>query len=497
MIILNDYMNAKRIDCFIPYASPEQVKATVCNLRSSALTGKIFLLTSDKSLPALDGCEILVVDSLVSSATVKAMAGEASSEYMLCYSKYNTLELGYYALDRMLRIADDSGAAMVYADYYEVVDGIRRNAPVIDYQFGSLRDDFNFGSVTVFRTSCFKKAAAGIDADYKAAGMYDLRLRLSREGSIVHINEYLYSDVATDMRRSGEKIFDYVDPRNRASQIEMEQACTAHLKAVGGYLAPQFSDAEFGADGDFPVEASVIIPVRNRIRTIRDAVRSALSQKAGFRYNVIVIDNHSTDGTTEALAEIAASDPRLIHLCPERADLGIGGCWNMVVHDPRCGKFAVQLDSDDVYSSDATLARIVEAFYAQKCAMVVGSYRLTDIDLNTIPPGLIDHKEWTPDNGRNNALRINGLGAPRAFSTAMLREIHIPNTSYGEDYALGLAFSREHRIGRIYDELYCCRRWEDNSDASLDVVKMNANNLYKDRIRTWELQARIAMNDHR
>lgn len=487
-------MKTNRIDCFIPYADPDQVRATVDNLRSSESVGKIFLLTSDVSLPSVAGCGILIVDSLVSSKTIRTIASAASAKYMLYYTKYNTLELGYYALDRMLRIADDSDAAMIYADYSEVVDGVRRNAPVIDYQQGSLRDDFNFGSVMMFRTASFKTAASGIDADYKAAGLYDLRLRLSRIGAIVHVNEYLYSDVAVDTRRSGEKIFDYVDPRNRASQIEMEQACTAHLKAVGGYLAPEFCDADFGADGDYPVEASVIIPVRNRIRTIRDAVHSALNQNATFSYNVIVVDNHSTDGTAEALADIAAGDPRLILLRPERTDLGIGGCWNTAIHDPRCGRFAVQLDSDDVYSSDSTLARIVEAFYDQRCAMVVGSYRLTDIDLNTIPPGLIDHKEWTPDNGRNNALRINGLGAPRAFSTTMLRRIHIPNTSYGEDYALGLAFSREHRIGRIYDELYCCRRWEDNSDASLDVVKMNANNLYKDRIRTWELQARIAMN---
>ena len=492
MIILNDYMNAKRIDCFIPYASPEQVKATVCNLRSSDLTGKIYLLTSDKSMPALDGCEILVVDSLVSSETVKAMAGEASSEYMLCYSKYNTLELGYYALDRMLRIADDSGAAMVYADYYEVVDGIRRNAPVIDYQFGSLRDDFNFGSVTVFRTSCFKKAAAGIDADYKAAGMYDLRLRLSREGSIVHINEYLYSEVENDTRKSGEKIFDYVDPKNRDRQIEMEQACTEHLKEIGGYLAPEFKKIEFSA-GNFEYEASVIIPVRNRIRTIRDAIKSVLMQKADFKYNLIIIDNHSTDGTTEAIDEFK-DDERLIHIIPERSDLGIGGCWNMGVQHPKCGKFAVQLDSDDVYKDENTLAIMVRAFYEQNCAMVVGTYMMTDFNMNMIAPGIIDHKEWTPANGRNNALRINGLGAPRAFYTPVLREVKVPNTSYGEDYALGLNFSRQYQIGRVYDVVYLCRRWDDNSDASLDIVKMNGHNLYKDRIRTWELQARIEMN---
>lgn len=490
-------MTEQRIDCFIPYADPAQVQLTLDHLRASERVGQIFLLATDPQSPAMEGCEILMVDSLVSSATMKAMAAAATADYMLYYSKYHTLVPGYYALDRMLRIAGDSDAAMVYSDSYEVADGVRRNAPVIDYQFGSLRDDFNFGSVMLFRTAAFKKAAAGIDRDYKAAGLYDLRLRLSRIGAIVHINEYLYSDVATDTRKSGEKIFDYVDPRNRASQIEMEDACTAHLKAIGGYLKPEFKDADFGHEDEYPVEASVVIPVRNRVRTIRDAVASALSQNAPFAFNVIVVDNHSTDGTTEVLEDMAGADARVVHLCPERDDLGIGGCWNTAVHDTRCGRFAVQLDSDDVYSSPVTLARIVDEFHSSKCAMVVGSYRLTDIDLNTIPPGLIDHKEWTPDNGRNNALRINGLGAPRAFSTAMLRRIHIPNTSYGEDYALGLAFSREHQIGRIYDELYFCRRWEDNSDAALDVVKMNANNLYKDRIRTWELQARIALNSRR
>ena len=338
----------------------------------------------------------------------------------------------------------------------------------------------------------FKKAAAGIDKDYKAAGLYDLRLRLSRIAPIVHINEYLYSDVTVDNRKSGEKIFDYVDPKNRGVQIEMEDACTAHLKEIGGYLAPKFTPIEFNK-GNFEYEASVIIPVRNRVRTIRDAIKSVLSQKTDFPYNLIIIDNHSTDGTSEAIEEFT-SDPRVIHIIPERDDLGIGGCWNAGVNHEKCGKFAVQLDSDDVYKDETTLAKMVKAFYDQNCAMVVGTYMLTDIDMNMIPPGVIDHKEWTPENGRNNALRINGLGAPRAFYTPLLREIHVPNTSYGEDYALGLAFSRHHQIGRVYDVVYLCRRWEDNSDAALDINKMNANNLYKDRIRTWELQARCAMN---
>ena len=423
---------------------------------------------------------------------MKKIAEAATADYILLYTKYNKLVPGYFALERFARLAEDSQAGMLYSDSYTVIDGKKSNAPVIDYQFGSLRDDFNFGSVLFFNAVTFKKAAAGIDKSYKAAGLYDLRLRLSRIAAIVHINEYLYTDVTLDNRRSGEKIFDYVDPKNRGVQLEMEEACTAHLREIGGYLEPVFTAIDFNR-GEFEYEASVIIPVRNRVRTIRDAIRSVLSQKADFAFNLIIIDNHSTDGTTEAIDEFAA-DPRLIHIIPERDDLGIGGCWNMGVEHPKCGKFAVQLDSDDVYAGEDTLAKVVSAFYEQNCSMVVGTYMLSDLDLNMLPPGVIDHKEWTPDNGRNNALRINGLGAPRAFYTPMLREIHVPNTSYGEDYALGLAFSRQYQIGRIYDVLYYCRRWEDNSDAALDVVKMNNNNLYKDRIRTWELQARIALN---
>lgn len=482
----------KTINCFIPFVDAAQAQATVQGLKESTLVSKIFLLATDATAKPIEGCEIIVIDALNSSQTMKKIAEAADARYILLYTKYNNLVMGYFALDRFVRLAEDSKAGMLYADSYTVVEGKKTNSPVIDYQFGSLRDDFNFGSVLFFNAADFKKAAAGIDAEYTAAGLYDLRLRISRIAPIVHINEYLYSDVTVDNRKSGEKIFDYVDPKNRGVQIEMEKACTAHLKEIGGYLKPEFAEIDFNK-GDFEYEASVIIPVRNRIRTIRDAIRSVLSQKTDFPFNLIVIDNHSTDGTTEAIDEFK-DDPRLVHIVPERDDLGIGGCWNQGVQHPKCGKFAVQLDSDDVYSDENTLAKMVKAFYDQKCAMVVGTYELTDIDKNPIPPGVIDHKEWTPENGRNNALRINGLGAPRAFYTPMLREIHVPNTSYGEDYALGLAFSRHHQIGRVYDVVYLCRRWEDNSDASLDVVKMNNNNLYKDRIRTWELQARCAMN---
>lgn len=482
----------KKISCYIPYVGKEQVEETVQGLQETGLVKKIYLLTSDKELEALSGCELLIAEKPQSTETIQAIAQSTDAEYTLLYTKETTLKMGMFALERMIMLAEDSGAGMVYADRYQVKENKQTNAPVIDYQYGSLRDDFDFGSVMLFKTDAFKEAASRMKATYDFAGLYDLRLKLSQKATLMHINEYLYSEVEKDTRKSGEKVFDYVDPRNRGRQIEMEQACTEHLKEIGGYLEPKFKTIAFDEE-EFEYEASVIIPVRNRIRTIRDAIRSVLSQKTDFKFNLIVIDNHSTDGTTEAIDEFK-NDERVIHLIPERNDLGIGGCWNAGVHHPKCGKFAVQLDSDDVYKDENTLATMVKAFYEQNCAMVVGTYMLTDIDMNMIPPGVIDHKEWTPENGRNNALRINGLGAPRAFYTPMLRKIKVPNTSYGEDYALGLNISRHYQIGRVYEVVYLCRRWDDNSDASLDIVKMNGHNTYKDRIRTWELQARIAMN---
>lgn len=484
-------MVTSKIDCFIPYQGMEQAAQTVKSLRETNLVNNIFLLAVEDIAP-LDDCELLHVDSLASTATIRKIATKATAVYSLIYTKYTSLELGLFAFERMLNIASDSNAGMVYADHYQITGDIRQECPVIDYQFGSLRDDFNFGSLLFYRTDVLKEAASRMDKEYQFAGLYDLRLKVSQKADLVHINEYLYSEVEKDTRKSGEKIFDYVDPKNRGVQLEMEAACTEHLKAIGGYLKPEFRKIEFSS-ASFEYEASVIIPVRNRIRTIKDAIRSVLNQKTDFKFNLIVIDNHSTDGTTEAVREFAADD-RLVHIIPERQDLGIGGCWNVGVHHPKCGKFAVQLDSDDVYSDENTLTAMVNAFYRQNCGMVVGTYKMTDFNMDMIAPGIIDHKEWTPENGRNNALRINGLGAPRAFYTPLLRAVKVPNTSYGEDYALGLNISREYQIGRVYDVVYLCRRWEDNSDASLDVVKMNRHNTYKDRIRTWELQARIAMN---
>lgn len=477
------------VHCFIPFTTGERAKAIAASLyKCTAVKSVTFLST--ESTPVKD-CDIMHIDSINSSSTLKKIAAASDAEYTMLYTKNNDFELGYFAIDRFIRIADDTKAGLLYADYYTTVDGIRSNTPVIDYQFGSLRDDFNFGPLMFFNTEVMKKAASGINKEYAAAGLYDLRLRVSRIAPVVHINEYLYTDITVSTKPDGEAIFSYVDPKNRSVQIEMEEACTEHLKAIGGYLPPVFDRIQFDKC-DFRNEASVIIPVRNRVRTIRDAIRSVLSQKTDFPFNLIIIDNHSTDGTSEAIKEFAG-DPRVIHIIPEREDLGIGGCWNVGANHPDAGKFCVQLDSDDVYADENTLAKMVKAFYDNNCAMVVGTYKLTDIDLNTIPPGIIDHREWTPENGRNNALRINGLGAPRAFYTPLLREIHVPNTSYGEDYALGLAFSRHYQIGRVYDVVYFCRRWEDNSDHALDIAKTNANNLYKDRIRTWELEARCRM----
>lgn len=433
-----------------------------------------------------------------STEALREIAKSLTKEYMILYTKPYPLEMGMFAVGRMTAVADDTCADMVYADHYELIadaDGneVRRKHPLIECQKGALRNDFDFGSVLLFRTSSFRKAVEQMTVDRRWGALYDLRLRMNK---IVHMNEYLYTEVETDLRKSGEKQFDYVDPRNREVQIEMEEICTEHLKRIGAWLPPVFKDAGVQKDS-FPVTVTVVIPVFNRIRTVKDAVESALSQKCDFPFNVIVVDNHSTDGTTELLAEMAAKDDRLVHVVPERYDLGIGGCWNMAVHHDKCGEFAVQLDSDDVYSGPDTLTKVVNAFREQNCAMVVGTYQMTDFSMNPIPPGIIDHREWTEGNGRNNALRINGLGAPRAFWTPLLRKINLPNTSYGEDYALGLRISREYRVGRIYDVLYCCRRWEGNSDASLEIEKVNANNLYKDRIRTWELEARIAMNGGR
>lgn len=423
-----------------------------------------------------------------STQAVKEMANKANTEYTLIYTKPTELRWVNWGLERLEQVADYTGAAMCYSDRFTQVGRDVVEAPVIDYQEGSLRDDFEFGGVQLFRTSVLKAAVAMMEEDYQYAGLYDLRLKISELGRIEHINEYLYYEVQLDTRSSGERQFDYVDPRNRAVQIEMEHACTQHLKSVGAYLAPgEYKDVNI-EEGDFAYEASVVIPCKNRVKTIGDAIRSALSQKTDFAYNVIVVDDNSTDGTVNVIRSF--HDPRLIYIAQDQSYHAIGGNWNAALHHPSCGRFALQLDSDDVYSGPDTVQRFVDAFRLHKCAMVIGTYRITDFELNTIPPGIIDHKEWTEENGRNNALRINGLGAPRGFFVPVARSINFPTTKYGEDYAVALRISRDYRIGRIWDVMYNCRRWSDNSDASLSIAKENANNLYKDRIRTWELAAR-------
>ena len=414
-------------------------------------------------------------------------------EYIFIVRRGVTVHPSANALHRMRQVARMTGASVVYSDYYERRDGLLSPHRLIDCSRGGvLRDDFDFGHLMLVDSRALESALASVQRHYDYAAFYALRLALSRQGKVVHCPELLYTSEGVS---GGGSQFDYVDPRNRAVQVEMEQACTEHLKAVGAWLEPEFRKVDLS--GSWPVEASVVIPVRNRVSTVADAVKSALSQEARFRFNVIVVDNHSTDGTTEVVASIAAADDRVIHIVPESDTLGIGGCWNRALTDSRCGKFAVQLDSDDVYSDTSVLTRIVDEFYRNNCAMVVGSYMLTDFDKNPIPPGVIDHREWTDANGRNNALRVNGLGAPRAFFTPVVRDILFPDTCYGEDYAMGLAVSREYRIGRIYDVLYLCRRWEGNSDASLSLDRLNANNLYKDTLRSWELEARINLNRDR
>lgn len=482
----------EKIDLFLPCEYIDDAQNALSVLHEYKTVQHIhFLVSADFAAhhQVPEGCTFVITDRLESSNTIVSIAENTDADYVMICTRHTTIGWGNNTLERFLRVADDTDAVMVYADHYKMVEDKMEKHPVIDYQSGSLRDDFDFGSLWCIKAQALADYIAQPDREeYQFAALYDLRLYLSRVGEIFHLNEFLYSEAELDTRKSGEKQFDYVNPRNREVQIEMEKACTQHLGKVGALIDTTFyRQPDFG-EQDFEYEASVIIPVFNREKTVADAVKSALGQKANFKFNVIVVNNHSTDRTGEILDELKADN--LIQIVPERTDLGIGGCWNEAINSSFCGKFAVQLDSDDLYSSPKTLQKIVDAFYKQKAAMIIGSYRMCDFDLNTLPPGLIDHKEWTDENGCNNALRINGLGAPRAFFTPLVRQIQFPNTSYGEDYALGLAFSRRYRIGRIYDELYLCRRWGGNSDAALSVEKVNANNLYKDRLRTMELKAR-------
>jgi len=483
-----------RINCFVTGAWTTWAKS-IPELVDSKLVNRIYLVGPEDPGELPQDCFYLETKGRMSTDTVRKIAAFSSeADYSMVLSGNTPVRFGMLALERFIQVADDVNASMLYSDYFDLKDGKHMPHPLTDYQSGSLRDDFEFGPVLLFSGEKLSAATKDLQDYYDFAGLYQLRLKLSLDSLPFRIQEFLYAVHPEDIRSPGEKIFDYVDPRNRKVQKEMEQVVTSFLKEVGAFLGPEFTPVVFNRE-QFPVEASVIIPVRDRVRTIVDAIDSVMAQKASFSFNLIVVDNHSTDGTTRLLEEKAAAWPGLVHVIPDRNDLGIGGCWNLGIHHKLCGRFAVQLDSDDLYMDENTLEQLVNTFYEQQCAMVIGSYRMCNYDLEEIPPGVIDHREWTPENGRNNALRINGLGAPRGFYTPVLREINIPNVSYGEDYGLGLAISRHYRIGRIYDPIYICRRWEGNSDASLGIEAMNKHNQYKDRLRSIELSARINLNN--
>ena len=479
----------------LPYSAQPHFESTLRQFIDSPLVQKIVVVHNGKYQGAHAKCEGLLSGTLTAGKAINEIIAGTKTEALIVVTQSQELHLGQAALERFLAVAQSTGAGLVYSDYYEVKNDVRSEHPVIEYQFGSIRDGFDFGAMILFSMKKVREALKkyGAIPPVEFAGLYDLRLKVSVDSPVFHIQEYLFTKVEADLRKTGEKLFDYVDPRNRAVQEEMEKVATQHLKDVGVYLSPNFKPVP-GNDGAFPVEASVIIPVRNRERTVADAVNSVLQQKLDAAYNVIVVDNHSTDGTTKILADLAAKNPAVKHLIPGRQDLAIGGCWNEAVLSDQCGRFAVQLDSDDLYSGPDTLQRVVDVFRSGDYAMVIGSYKLVDTNLKEIPPGLIDHREWTPENGRNNALRINGLGAPRAFRTSMLRQVLLPNVSYGEDYAVALRLSREYQIGRIYEPVYLCRRWEGNTDAALSIEKANRNDIYKDKVRTIEMLARQSMN---
>ncbi len=483
----------KKIDLFLPGLNQNIVDQISNSISQIQIINSIHFLTISENEISSNFNEI-EIDNQLSTSTIKKIAKKAESGFILFITKNTYVKFGSYSIDRMLNVAENTGAGIIYSDFYEEKSDEIQKHPVIDYQLGSLRDDFDFGPVLLIKTEALKKAVDQMKENYNGAGLYSLRLAISRNYPIIRIPEFLYTTKEDDTRKSGEKQFDYVDPKNREIQIEMENAVTDHLKQIGAYLNPEFKDIE-KQNSDFKFEASVIIPVKNRVKTIGDAIESVVKQKTNFKFNLIVVDNHSTDGTSDVISKYAQKDEKVIHIIPVEENLHIGGCWNEGIMNEKCGKFAIQLDSDDLYYDENTVQKIVDKFNEGKYAMVIGSYKLTDFKLNDIPPGLVDHKEWTPENGRNNALRINGLGAPRAFYTPVLRKIKIPNVSYGEDYAVGLEISRNYQIGRIYTPVYLCRRWEGNSDADLDIEKVNANNLYKDRIRTFEVIARQRKNN--
>jgi len=441
--------------------------------------------------------DVMAVSSpLTSNETLNRIIAEVKTDYFLLLLFDNIASFEPHVLGRMLEAAKTHRAGIVYSDYYDEGKGGKKPHPLIDYQLGSVRDDFDFGAIMLYSTEAVKKVLEkyGEIKPVKFAGLYDLRLKVSIDNPIYHISDPLYSIFENIDDSKGERHFAYVDPKNAEVQREMELVFTDYLKKIGAYIPPERLQKAVKNTGHFPVEVSIIIPVKNRVNTIADAIQSAMSQKTDFTYNIIVVDNHSTDGTTDLLIDLAVKNNSLIHLIPDRRDLGIGGCWNEAIYSKACGRYAIQLDSDDLYSSPSTLQKIVDMLRKGSYAMVIGSYTIVDFNLNPIPPGLIDHREWTDDNGHNNALRINGLGAPRAFNTTVIRQIGFPNVSYGEDYAIALRICREYRIGRIFESIYLCRRWEGNTDANLPLEKINAHNAFKDSIRSEEIIERQKIN---
>jgi len=465
----------------------------ISNLKEIKLVAEIIVI-SDSEI----GGDISLVQSShpFSGDAIKKVIEKSSTNYLMFINGSRILEITGNGVEKFISEALKVDTGLVYSDYYEIEGGKNFNHSLIDYQIGSIRDDFDFGQCFLINAdlarNCFPDLFSPKNKLYYS-GLYDLRLTISRKSTLRRLPEPLYTIQAEEESSGSEKMFDYVDPKNREVQIEMESVATQHLKEIDAFINP--TDKKIVNFNDkFNYEASVIIPVKNRVKTIGDAIRSALTQKTKFSYNVIIVDNHSDDGTTEKIKKIFSEDKRVVHLIPQRNDLGIGGCWNEAIDYPECGKFAVQLDSDDLYSEENTLQKIVNKFYEEKCAMVIGSYMLTDFNLKEIPPGIIDHREWTYENGHNNALRINGLGAPRAFYTPIIREIKFPNISYGEDYAVVLAISRQFKVARIYEPVYLCRRWEGNTDASLSINKQNSNNFHKDSLRTKEIKLRQELN---
>jgi hypothetical protein len=485
-------LNNKTYSFVLNFFPSEECAELISAIEKLPGVEKIFLISSEK--PSISSIKAVFIESRHphSTSAFEELSRKIDSDFFFYIPQPITCRIGHGAVLRFLSAAESFDAGLVYSNYIEESGGKTSNHPVIDYQAGSLRDDFDFGKLTLIRTEALKNWIDEGTGSGTYSGFYRLRLFISRNYPIVRIPEFLYTARETDLRKSGEKQFDYVNPRNRDVQIDMEEAVTGHLKKAGAYLKPGFPEIEF--EGSFPVEASVVIPVKDRVKTIRDAVGSALNQKTSFPYNIIVVDNHSTDGTSEILTGLTQTNPNLVHLIPEEEGLNIGGCWNRAIESSYCGRFVVQLDSDDLYLNENTLEIIISKFRQEKCALVIGSYKMADFNLNELPPGIIDHREWTDENGRNNALRINGLGAPRAYYTPVIRDIRFPDVSYGEDYSAALEAIRNFKVGRIYEPVYICRRWEGNSDSSLAIGRLNSNNFYKDWIRTRELKARIKKN---